>query len=291
MNKQYILRNNVFNAHKITTEIRNKPINKVFLFTNARDEKNIKEWAAHHLLLGFDMIYIFDHKSHIPLKKVFTDFDKRVIVERCELDNPVKLPLMKRAAKISNNYGADWMIYLDADEFLVLNGFVNVSRMLLYNRHADSLAINWLMFGTNGHKTDPTGLIIENYTKSEFFLNNHVKTFVRPSQITGAINPHYYNIINPMRMISINNRLINKHEAHINNWHIEYHKARAFIAHYVNQSEETYYKRKIALPRDDVNAFRKQDENIHSRHNDVDNFLIRNKYAGVIKDFLHKCTQ
>ena len=130
--------------------------------------------------------------------------------------------------------------------------------------------------------------IIDEYLNSLKILddNNHVKTFVRPSQITGAINPHYYNIINPMRMLSINNRLINKHEAHINNWHIEYHKARAFIAHYVNQSEEMYYKRKIAIPRDDVNAFRKQDANIHSRHNDVDNFLIPNKYAGVIKDFL-----
>ena len=31
---------------------------KVGLFCNARDEKNIKEWAAHHLLIGFDVIII-----------------------------------------------------------------------------------------------------------------------------------------------------------------------------------------------------------------------------------------
>ena len=36
---------------------------KVALFTNARDEKHIKEWAAHHLLIGFEYIFIFDHKS------------------------------------------------------------------------------------------------------------------------------------------------------------------------------------------------------------------------------------
>ena len=35
----------------------------VILFTNARNEKNIKEWAAHHLLIGFSAICIFDHKS------------------------------------------------------------------------------------------------------------------------------------------------------------------------------------------------------------------------------------
>ena len=38
---------------------RNYGITKsVALFTNARDEKNIKEWAAHHLLIGFDKIII-----------------------------------------------------------------------------------------------------------------------------------------------------------------------------------------------------------------------------------------
>jgi len=48
--------------------------NSVVLFTNARNEKNIKEWAAHHLLLGFDLVYIFDHKSDVPLINVFKKF-------------------------------------------------------------------------------------------------------------------------------------------------------------------------------------------------------------------------
>jgi hypothetical protein len=52
---------------------------KVMLFTNARNEIHIKEWAAHHLLIGFDKIIIFDHKSDIPLKTVLHGFDKRVI--------------------------------------------------------------------------------------------------------------------------------------------------------------------------------------------------------------------
>ncbi|HEV8052986.1 MAG TPA: hypothetical protein VGP47_10880 [Parachlamydiaceae bacterium] len=70
--------------------------NPVILFTNARNEKNIKEWAAHHLLLGFDFVYIFDHKSDLPLTDELINFDPRVIVERCEWENPVKMPLMNR---------------------------------------------------------------------------------------------------------------------------------------------------------------------------------------------------
>ena len=76
--------------------------NKVGLFCNARDEKNIREWAAHHLLIGFDIIIIFDHKSVIPLSKVFSKFDRRVITIRVELpDGNIKTQLMNKATKIA----------------------------------------------------------------------------------------------------------------------------------------------------------------------------------------------
>ena len=112
--------NNLGKFHQIPVANR-KVVNKVILFTNARDEKNIKEWAAHHLLLGFDLIYIFDHKSQVPIGPQFANFDNRVFVERCEMNSPIKLPLMMRAAKAAQLLGADWMIYLDADEFIMLN--------------------------------------------------------------------------------------------------------------------------------------------------------------------------
>ena len=73
----------------------NTIIKNVGLFCNARNEKNIKEWAAHHLLIGFDKIIIFDHKSDIPLKDVFNKFDKRVSTIRVNLpDGNIKNKLM-----------------------------------------------------------------------------------------------------------------------------------------------------------------------------------------------------
>jgi hypothetical protein len=55
------------NTNPLISSLKRKIVGKTMLFTNARDEKNMKEWVAHHLLLGFDLIYIFDHKSKIPL--------------------------------------------------------------------------------------------------------------------------------------------------------------------------------------------------------------------------------
>jgi len=259
---------------------------RTILFTNARDEKNMKEWVTHHLLLRFDIIYIFDHKSKIPLKNEFHNFSKRVIIERIEMNNPIKLPLMTRAVKIAKRLGVDWMLYLDADEFLVLNHFMGVRHLLRNYNFAHSLGINWLMFGSSYYKKDPIGLITENYTKSVQTIDQHVKTFVRPEYVTSVTNPHYFNVIFPNKMFSINMKNMSGSPA-FNIWTIDYKDAPAFIAHYVHQSEESYINRKVKLPMDSHNSYRGVDQQMHKHYNDVDNFLVRNKYATRTRHFLN----
>jgi len=272
----------------VLTDVTRKNTKRVILFTNARNEKNMKEWAAHHLLIGFDLIYIFDHKSDIPLHREFINFDRRVIVERCNWENPVKLPLMKRAAKISESMRADWFLYLDADEFLMLNAFYGVKQMLNVYSYADSLAINWLLFGTNNHVKEPTGLIMENYTRSDEKLNKHVKSFVRPSQVVNVTNPHFFHIKNPYRNITITNKIMPV--GSFNECDIGFNYAHAYIAHYINQSEETYIKRKVLMPTDDSNSLRPRDLNIHANHNTVKNPMPKMKYAPGVKTFLQHFT-
>ena len=57
----------IHNHLEMYKNIDRNSINSVYVFTNARDEPNIAEWVAHHLLLGFDKIIIFDHLSVIPI--------------------------------------------------------------------------------------------------------------------------------------------------------------------------------------------------------------------------------
>jgi len=263
------------------------PTRSVALFTNARDEKNIKEWAAHHLLIGFNKIIIFDHKSILPLKNVFNNFDNRVtVIDAKHYETNVKLKLMNVAAKIAKNLKVDWFIYLDADEFLILsNQFIGVKHFLDHYTNAHSLGVNWLMFGSNNHVKDPEGLILENYTKSETNLDQHVKSFVRPGEVIKSINPHYYTIQNPNRMFGMNKRL--NEPFHFNNINVNYSIAPAYIAHYVNQSEESYLRRKINLPTDDTGIFRNNDvKNIHNNSNSHENLFPKNKYSEIVKKFL-----
>jgi len=281
---------NLAKFNKILDEERNKQNNRVMLFTNARDEKNIREWAAHHLLLGFDLIYIFDHKSKIPLKKVFSNFDPRVIVERCELQNKIKLTLMNHAYKIAKILKMDWIIYLDADEFIILNNFKNVKELLYVFRFSDQLAVNWVCFGSSNHVKDPPGLILENYTKSVGKLDQHVKSFVRPSQVVSATNPHFYNIMNPFRNITINKKVISPPKP-FNPCNIKYNESFAYIAHYLMQSEESYKRRKTDLPSDDSGTFRGNiPKDFHKLYNSTENLYPKLKYAERVREFLRKFT-
>jgi hypothetical protein len=231
---------------------RNYGITKsVALFTNARDEKNIKEWAAHHLLIGFDKIIIFDHKSIMPLKDVFNNFDNRItVIDAKKYETNVKIRLMNNAAKIAKKINVDWFIYLDADEFLILgNQFIGVKHFLNHFKNAHSLGINWLFFGSNNHVSDPEGLILENYTKSEIVLDKHVKSFVRPHEVISAVTPHFYSIQNKSKMFAVNKRLNDQVEPFsFNTTNMNYTQVPAFIAHYANQSEESYIRRKVNLP-------------------------------------------
>ena len=262
------------------------PVNKVVLFTNARDEKNIKEWAAHHLLLGFHRIVIFDHMSKIPISYVLKGFDKRVTVIRCVWNNPVKLRLMQTAINLSRSMRADWMLYLDADEFLVLPRYKNVVSFLSLYVNYDSVSVNWLMFGTNNIIKDTDGLIIDNFTRSSRVLDQHVKSFVRPMEAINAHNPHFFNIYDTSRRIGMDNRIVQV-ASPFHPFPIHFSKAPAYIAHYVHQSEETYTNRKVLLPTDDTGSMRGDIRaQVHSLYNDIDNVQVKRLYSENVNNFL-----
>jgi hypothetical protein len=271
---------------------------KVVLFVNARDENNLPEWVAHHLLLGFDFIYIFDHKSKIPIQNYFTKekYQEKIFVERIELDGAIKNILIKRAVEIAKEKKYDWMLYLDADEFLTLNCEQNVKEFLSIYPDADSLSLNWLMFGTNFHVKEPKGLIINNYNRSDLFLNNLLKTFVRPVCANlSKITPHRINIMNNYKAYHISGVVLGDNLLYDNHftYNVPYYLSKSYIAHYFNQSEENYYDRKLNVPRDDTGHNRylgthcgDHISELHKDFNEVINTTLCDKYAKNICEFL-----
>ena len=255
---------------------------KVALFTNARDEDNILEWVVHHIGLGFDHIYIIDHLSEIPLKTVLQKLpSERVTTVR--VDEPIinkNIFMIQAYEALKQTVDWDWMLYLDCDEFLILNYDNSVQDFLKRYNYYNQLSVNWLCFGTN-YKDSFQGTIMENFTKCQTSLNPLVKSFINirsPARVDKIITPHSYQLNNTEKTIGVDYHLTNEDALYKNNMPIQ--ACPAYIAHYEYQSYETYIRRKIRIPRDDLCGYREQipKEELDKLNNDIDNYFPRDKY-------------
>ena len=256
---------------------------KVILFTNARDEKHIKEWVAHHLNLGFDCIHIFDHKSIEPIKNLFKP-NPKLTVKRIELIDNIKSSCMKKAIILAKTY--DWMIYLDADEFLVLNNHLTIQDFISSYKDINQILLNWVFFGSNFLSNEPSGMMLENYIRCHSKINKHVKSLVRPNAVIDIYNAHVYktnNPNNPNKSRSCYNLLpMNIKEP----WFMSipdksYSDIPAYVAHYVNQSYDKYNDRRLSRQRDDGTPISRiyTEEELHTIDNDLINTTVRDKYC------------
>jgi hypothetical protein len=266
----------------IVTGNRRSDNNSVILFTNARDEPNIAEWIAHHLLLGFDKIVVFDHLSKMSIQtEIKSNFENKLQILSVNGIGNIKINLMNEALNMAVKGNYSWMLYLDADEYLNLNGLNNIKDYLNIFKEADSIGINWLMFGSSGHKSQPKGLITENFIRSDLRLNIHVKTFIRPHCAVKSVNPHYFVMVNPLRCYSGNGTRMRM--GPFNYQPLPFIKARAYIAHYYTQSEDEHIRRKNRMLDDGSVNKHNNFPNVHNVYNICINNQMRNKYSESIK--------
>jgi hypothetical protein len=213
-----------------------------------------------------------------------TNFNGRLNIIRVYGIGNIKVSLMKQAIDIASKGNYSWMLYLDADEFLNLNKFANIKSFLGDFKEADAIGINWLMFGTSGHKEQPKGLITEKFIRSEIRLNKHVKSFVRPSVAIRVNNPHYFIITNSNRYFSANGTKMSI--GPFNNQPLSFIKSPIYIAHFYTQSEEEHLRRKSRQM--DDGSLNKEGHlpEVHNFYNDVVNNQLQNKYSQRTKQFL-----
>ena len=91
-------------------------------------------------------------------------------------------------------YKTQWLMIVDADEFMIVNGNKKISEFLKdYEKYA-ALAVNWVMYDYGGLLKKPEGLVLENYrtVHGKFHPKNlHVKSVINPRKVALCVNPHY----------------------------------------------------------------------------------------------------
>ena len=145
---------------------------RVALTCIAKNEDNyIKEWVDYHTKLGFDQVFIYqnDWRCGVPL-------DNATLIE---FDGH------GRQQEAYNNFlrhwynHYDWVMFLDADEFLVLKKHSNIKEFIQDYQQHNIIGINWVIFGNNGLTFDGNYSVLSRFTKRQVGVFHLVKCIVK----------------------------------------------------------------------------------------------------------------
>ncbi|WP_443751177.1 glycosyltransferase family 2 protein [Asticcacaulis solisilvae] len=157
----------------------------------------LKEWIAYHRILGFDQIVVYENNS---------SDNSAEILEKLSRAGKVTHRVWKLGARESAQITAyrdalkrcrtDWLLFIDADEFLVLHNHRYVNDFLRdFHDQKDitAVGINWRIFGDGGCKGYDSRPVMRRFlraSKPQFGVNAHIKSFIRVKAQKGIVHMH-----------------------------------------------------------------------------------------------------
>jgi glycosyltransferase involved in cell wall biosynthesis len=170
---------------------------KTAVCTVVRNELDIAEWLAYQHVVGFDTVILFDNGSTDNTLEVAHAFSHYQDVRIIPWDNRTQTWQISafNAAKHLFRYEFDWIAFFDADEFLVLDKEQPLHTLLEDRQAANGIMLSWAMYGSNGHRVRPSGLVIENFfhrAPPTAQINGKCKSIIRPGEMSDCTNPHWF---------------------------------------------------------------------------------------------------
>ncbi len=168
----------------------------------------IAEWLAYHTTIGFDHVYLYcNDDDPTELRDILSGLPSALsarVTFRPYFGQGQQRFMYLDALRYARQ-NSEWISFLDVDEFLVLRSWASIPDLLLeLNRDAiDSLHLNWLFYGNNGHKTRPAGSVLRNYTRRSRTVDVHTKHISRaccfePHRMARAVFPFWHGLTDPV---------------------------------------------------------------------------------------------
>jgi hypothetical protein len=156
---------------------------------------HLEEWLAFHLALGVDHVFLYDNRSTDDSATLLERYIDHGLVTR--LDWPQLAGQRAAYNHALRMFGsvAEWLIYVDVDEFVIPLVDDDIPTALARFPRASDVRMPRREFAFSGHRTPPRGLTIESYTQiADVFYRGEdapprVKTALRPRAIA-AMDVH-----------------------------------------------------------------------------------------------------
>lgn len=193
------------------------------------EDKFLDEWLIYHKLIGIDHFIIYDDSQDSSLDAfLIPHLDFITIIPWWKLrDRQQRGNQIKAYNHALNNYldSFEWVIFLDADEFIVLNEHSKVIDLLSHFKEYNAVSLNWLIFGHNGHYDEPSRLVTTSFIRRMENPSEEVKTFSRTYAIKEILHPHYCELKNGLRTSAVK-----EERSEINLIaHVNHYKCRSFL--------------------------------------------------------------
>lgn len=192
-----ILRYGIPKAIRIKKEIRNNhtaPENYLAVCAIAKNEgPYFKEWIEWHLQQGVDKFYVYDNESTDGTRDILEPYIKKGIVEYKSWPGYRRQLAAYDDCLEHYRFAARWIAFIDLDEFIVPLKDKSIPEFLSRFESFAAVEINWLVYGSNGHKTKTPGTMMERFKRHSIpghYLNHHVKSIVDPRRVFNMIGCH-----------------------------------------------------------------------------------------------------
>jgi len=172
-----------------------------------RDEAGIiAEWLAHYYALGFTRAYVFLNGSSDGTREILEiaqdaqpDFVEiiRWSDQRADLHPRRQVAAYDRALRLARADGIDWLLAVDADEFLVHVGGDKIDALLRAVDNRAAVALYWAFYGSASHVFQPAGLVTQNFLQrgdERFGPSRFFKSLVRPQYTQGCMSAHAFSL-------------------------------------------------------------------------------------------------
>ena len=256
---------------------------KIAIVAIAKNEgPYLQEWTEFYQTQGVDNIILFDNDSTDDTETVLRPYIESGFVLYQKIHG--KLRHLDAYNIAINRYRKiyQYMAFVDCDEFLFCKNttvYQFVDEIMQKERYASGIGVNWLVFGSSGHKRKPDGGVLENYKYraiDDFEANKYIKTICNPRCVLAFICSHvpyykngYFNVdedgerIEGVKTVTIKYKYIR-------------------INHYFTKSEEEYINKMKRGKGDDLSFRDMNDFIIHDRNEVFDEEIVKHEKSCYI---------
>ncbi len=132
-----------------------------------RDEaKYLKEWVEFHKIVGVEHFYLYNNFSTDNYLEILEPYIQRNEVTLVDWEIPQGQMAAYQDCVEKNQDDAEWIGFIDLDEFVVPNKFDTIGQFLEpFKKNRPVVIVYWKMFGSAGKITRAEdGLVVEDFT-------------------------------------------------------------------------------------------------------------------------------